>query len=745
MSNEPNNSKSEDIQFTAERAGDFMMNALLRDMLKRNSPPDFQQRILARLNARNLGIEEAAPLSRRRRLFSNDELDEALGAAQADVEFAHAADDETPAVVPKKRRARPVPQVLKVHPRIWDYRSVRRGASWGTFAASLLLLAYVGSQFINGWQTGSENGQDLIASNPVAPVDPSQPELVETIPDGSATSPSLPSVDEPEARGDSTLADSTPVVPPVETAPELRVIVELPQPDALSRQELVSIVDSQFDRIWQQGGLKITPNLSDQAWLSRVTQLAVGREATAAEQEAFRSDRSSDREANVITKLTESNEFALNWGRLLAGHYLRTSIPTVRNQPLAIREFAVWLQNGIQANKSIQSLEAMLATDAIRQGDSSANLWLSETMNREILSVSDRSRNSRLPYRYSSVEAPLVGATTTLLHRSGIASAGCVQCHAQDSNAVAWLPSESAVTREQFWGMAASIAKEAKRRKLPVEVAEDFYYEETDGKVAIATPMLPIRVGGLDTQIDFANWIEQSTEARKGVVEFLWRSTYFQPLVPEFGLEVAEASAERSDLKKLLTRQLQATGNVRELVAVMLSTRGMRTQDASVTESWYLKAKDDVLAQYHTRSRLFTFVPTPARKEDLTRVPTGQQIVMWLDGNGGRGGVTNLAQPDTRRPTRGSRRPEAPKKIEGSQLLYLMSIAKPYSGMTEFANRLSSSQLDWNDQVSHTYLLLEGRLPSSRELSDAKRIYDHNGQDSKKSLIQIGTGHFGSY
>ncbi|AMV35479.1 hypothetical protein VN12_25535 [Pirellula sp. SH-Sr6A] len=722
-----------------------MLNSLLRDLLQGNTPPDLEQRILLKLRAKQMGLVEPPPASRRRPIYSDDVLDEALGAAQADVEFV--SDGQFKTVLQARRRGSLAqePDMLRVHPRPWEYRWVRRSAALLTLAASCAGI-WLGYEALLSSRT-TEN--DVVSLD--TPQLPSMTKQDETNQEGegdrsSPVETNNAIVAAPPARSEQ--------VPPIESSREnedrFKWVVTLPQPSAIPSPALTKIVDAQLDQVWKRVGVEVRKEPIGESWMHRVSLAAVGRMPTAAEREAFRADKGVDRTERFVNRLIESEEFTIHWSRMLAEHYLGTELHSLKSQPAALQQFVDWIQEGLAKDRRIQQLESTLALERNQVAESWSDYWWNDIMMRESAIAGDMEKNSKIKRRFSSLDAPIVGVAASLLHRSGNTLVACTQCHAANDRALSNWGNDSMVKSDLFWSFPAELTKVSARRKPSAarnasNENDTFFYEDPAGKMVMAEPGLPIDDVDSSKRIKIADWLEQSRDARAGLVELVWSKIFHQPLVPAFGLTESEASEERTDLRSLLCSQLQANGSVRDLVASLLLTDAMRTPEAKPTASWYLQASDELLTEYHRRSRLFAFVPSVALTTSQSARHTASEVAKWVVPNNGRSDGSLLAQADVNKSNGiGSSKPLS-MQMSDEQLLYLLSVAKPYAKLEEFVERVAKPGLEWNDQVNHLYLLMDGRFPNRIERTDASRFYEFTGGDAKQALRLLAISRHGSY
>jgi len=118
---------SADSRFSNRSPDELVLNAMLRDFLKRNLPPNFENRILASLVSRR--TSNSVLLNKRS--FTEDELDAALGAALADIEFGQQSSHDRVASSFEEK------WIKRMDPYWWDYKRVRTVAAFIGLAASL--------------------------------------------------------------------------------------------------------------------------------------------------------------------------------------------------------------------------------------------------------------------------------------------------------------------------------------------------------------------------------------------------------------------------------------------------------------------------------------------------------------------------------------------------------------------------------------------------------------------------------
>jgi hypothetical protein len=723
---------STDSRFSNRSADELVLNAMLRDFLKRKLPPDFEQRILSSLDSRR--TNSSNPLSKRS--FSDDELDAALGAAQADIEFGQPS---SPGRVASKFAEKPI---KRLDPYWWDYKRVRTIAAFVSLAASLCIAYLIIPK--QGWlpwnKTAPSGGEALAEASSVNPA-------IESVKQESSASDTLPSSTAPVP--DTVVASNPPANETIEVIASGKTNVELPFKPRMSRFEIANVIDSQMEHIWSNFNVQGKEDSSLDLWLSRVTQSAVGRQPTAAEKESFRLDKSENPRASYVDRLVESEEFSIHWGSLLAEHYLGVPIPLKRNQSSELLRFVDWIQSSIQEKQSLVDVEVALVSSDTKSDDP-ASYWVSEQLKTGVMVESNVASSGKVKLQVAQKrDIPIVNVASTLLHRTGNQWATCTQCHSSESEEIASFSKNVGSIAGSFWAFPAAVEKMMENRKAVQDASnrpnknQGFFYEDVDGKLVLAPPNVKVNIEGKEyATSELGDWIRRSAQARSGVAEFVWTQVVQQPLVPVYGLSDAEASAERTDLKELLARQLHVSGSLQELVASLLLSKTMGVAEAKLTTQWYMNASNELLANYHRGARLFAFAPSSRERAAGISQKSVTQIAGWLQTKG------NFSNPTLAQPSALKTQPPAKKKPEldeGEKLLFLMSVDAPYANLDRFASVLSKSNLSWDDQLNHTYLITVGRYPTALERGEAGRMLEFAGNDSKKAIVLLSTKKLGSF
>lgn len=756
-----------------ENPEEYVFNTVLRDFLCRNVPPTLRQRIVSEIAVR--AHEEQpngqSPKRTAQLQLSNAELDEALGAAQADVDYANIS---PPVHDPSSRHgsAQRSQRRYRLEPHFWEYRSVRRLIGLSSLAASLVIAVTLAQTWRNN---NSETELTAIQSN--LPPIPSFKEL---------------GLDEERAqieesnRETSTLASIAEATEPPK--PAVQKVVHIPkptrkmfeQPVALEPQKLTEVINSQLRQIWEKHKLSPKLNRDDEIWLTRVTEGILGRRPTFSEEEMLRQQKGDDRYENTVREILASTEFSQHWSKLIAENFLNQPITNTTRRELV--SLVNWIGTELEKGTPVGSIERQFIEVGFEESDSKrdAKLALFDDISKRLSAINGefRSKDAYLLVKGSNQDSRFAHLANSILHSTGNGTASCVQCHSDNTSVLNVIEHPSEQVAAQFWNFAAAIKIVSSARERPYSELtskdQEFFYDSRDGQLKLAkgtvSADLPAR-GVSDGQIDSSQtesaqtesaqmesaqmesdgatiheWIEQSSEARKGLVETAWIKLMQQPLVPLFKLTEDEADVERRDLKNMLAQQLQATGDLRTIIQAIVLSDAFFVPDAKLTKSWYLSATDNKISQYNKGTRLFSFVPADLSRTSLHRASTTALVAKWTEFDKQRGfSNTTLAQPNVRRtpalPSGGTRNDEE----DLDQVRFLLSSGRPYYGLTRLATQLAESKMSWDDKVDHLYLLLKGRYPTRSEHFECKQILEISQQNESKAIIYICTAQLGSY
>ncbi|MCU0718465.1 MAG: DUF1549 domain-containing protein [Pirellula sp.] len=728
---------------------EFLFNSVLRDYLRKNNPPALGSKILAELAARaELADESRVENESFGNLkISHIELDEALGAAQADLDYAVMSPP-----VQANRGESVRTRSYRLEPYFWEYRAFKQLVGLSALAASVV-LSVTGYR---AWNQGkTENAIARVQSDlPTIPTSPPEPQTEQ--PDDKTLAQSDTKIDSPQSES------SIPAVAPpppkvVHVAKPTRKVLLQPEPLEVGR--LTDVVNSQLHQMWKKHGVE--PKLiqgDDENWLARATEGILGRAPTFTESEMFRQQKGSERYAKTVQGLLDSEEFNLHWSQMIAEYLLSQSIGSVPRREIS--DLVTWVKSELDKGSSVGQIERLLLEVGFEENDPDRNAKLSlfNDTKRKLAYIEEEMRgvDKFLLLRSNDRDTSYVHLANQVLHATGNGTASCVQCHSSDSPVMRVIAPPDRNIADQFWNFAASVKVVAKSRERPtVELGredQELFYDLVDGNRKIATPGLTVsRLGtaselSVNDQVTLQEWIEQSPDARKGLVETVWQKMLQQPLVPPYRLTEDEADAERRDLKDLLAKQLQATGSIKTIVQSIVLSDVFFVPEAKLTKSWYLASTDAKMSEYHKGARLFSYVPIKMARIAVHRPNSTNTIAKWMEIEKRRGVNLNaLAQPNSRNLTKNAAAADKPELEDIDQVRFLLSSTRPYYGIERLANQLSESQMEWDDKLNHLFLLLKGRYPMQTERFDAKYTLELVQQNQLKALIYICTSQLGSF
>jgi len=732
-----------------ENPDEFLFNSVLRDYLRRNHPPSFGPKILSELASREIPSKDIVNehLGMGGLNLSHAELDEALGAAQADLDYSIISPPVQTQQQPQQRE-----KSYRLEPYFWEYRSVARVAGLLSLAATVA-LGVIGYRI---WDT-TKTGNDLVKVQSNLPSIPLPADVVaEKKSEIDATTGAV-AVAPPQAN-DFPAEEKTPIAPKVLhlAKPTRNVFV---QPEALEPNKLADVINSQLRQIWKRHGVE--PKLvrdNDELWLIRATEGILGRAPTITESELFRQEKGSDRHAKTVQNLLQSEEFHRHWSRLITENFLTQPITSTSRRELSM--LVEWVDAQLVQGTPIGQIERYLVEVGFGENDPDrlAKLSAFDDARRRLISIENEMRGADkfLLMRANNRDTSYVHLANNILYATGNGTASCVQCHSSESPVMQTITTPDSEIAGQFWNFAAAVKVVSRSREKPnAELAKEdleLFYDAMDGSLQLATPRIAVTDRILDTAlgsdkgVTIHEWIEQSHDARNGLVEAIWTKMLQQPLVPPFKLTEDEAESERRDLKDLLAKQLQATGDIKVIVQSIVLSDAFFVPEAKLTKTWYLTSSDAKLSQYHKGSRLFAFVPVNTTRLSIHRPQSTTLIAKWMEAEKRRGGNSAaLAQASPKNAVLNSATSSLVDSDDIDQVRFLVSSTRPYYGLERLANQLSESSLDWNDKVNHLYLLIKGRYPMQSERFDANYTLELAQQDHYKAIIYICTSHLGSF
>jgi hypothetical protein len=715
------------------------MDSLLREWLGEDAPPN----LLRNLDA----IHHAAKnQSAGTPLFTNDELIAAVNRAFKDVDAdrrgkSRVGTAPTPATNPLTRwgalaLAASLLGVIAVYP-FWRSREAKRPL---TTQIPTQEFPPIGS----GSESLFENKPDVAQSknestpSPVlqAKVEPPIPPMPRDA--VAATQPIDKSPAEREPK-----ADMRPeVIVQKESRPS-----RPSQTDSQSEQQVIAVIDQQLEHLWDR--LKITPGkLTDlRALEDRLAWVLIGRLPTDTEREwgrkAGAANPSLDAAKALAQRWIESEEFDRHWASALSDYYLDRSMPI--DDKDALKVFDAWLQQSIQQNESLGQIEGRLVSSDLQGNDPSA-FWLrrwiaaGKKSNAKLLAASGRSPAGRTLDQWSALE-------TLALQGSRISGVPAIPFSA--------ITSETLST-ETVLGNAAAFASVFNPAQPKSADKKGLYVSDGEGRVTLVTPVSPdgkAIPNSEDPRAGLAKWFEDSSLARKPMVDFVWKRLVGQPLVPTIGLTDSEGFEDRKDLLDFLAQEAQTQqAGLRKIVSWIVMSSPMSFESRSVNAQEFLALDPSVLASLQQRTRLFANYPaTTENGRALDRLNALSRWTKTSEGNPSSGVLAQTATNPTgaKNPSNIGKQPlpsdpQTALAWTTDRITYEISHQHPYERINEVSLQLAESSIDWETIIERAFLACLSRYPSAEERKQATELLDWSQGDrqlASKRLVHALLGH----
>ncbi len=738
--NNPENNESE----IPVGPSDQMLSALLKDFLCDLSPPDLKSKVIAKLGS--IGTENGSK--------NQVDFDYAVQSASKDMSNGYGV------VIP------PPVSIVRSNGRElshWVRRGVIVAAALAAAAVGVILLP----DAMKVWNVDSSRLE--VANEPTKSIPDENAPVV-------ATDKTLNVVDERVVRS------ALPQVVPTESAPTdldkrnslFPSSPDLPPPqtivaaNAMKDHEVVRVIDDQLSYLWQRVGMSPVGEIQMDRWLDRTSVAVLGRPATSAEKEAFRSNKSESKIFNYVDSLVASEEFARNWSNRLAQHYLGKRLRATRDLAAWERAFVDWLEESVSKKAFIGDLESQLIAGpnegeggAVIRKDAAA-FWLAETMERSASVQHELVDSGSLLKKREPRDESLIGVSRQLMRLSGNPSMICSQCHTDETGSsdlrgyLAMSKVKSSGGSSSFWSVPASLSGlslviQDSERTLQSDTLRDFFYEDAEGRMKLARVGPPsltkasLMKASNDKQ-SLATWFVASSEPRRALVDMVWNEVFQQPLVPGVGLSEEEGLSERVDLRDLLASQMQLRkADLGTLVRWVVLSKPLRLEGFKTDAPWYLKSTLSQMAASQKQMRIFAGYPRlESVQVESGRLPVGKVASWIVQKRSFQKSDATLAQGTN---AASSNRGDNSLKLDYSeaQVRYLISIEQPYSQIHALSDRLAKSSMPWQMLVEHAYLATDARFPTRNERDEAAKLLETLGKDRLKTLVMVVNARLGSW
>lgn len=729
-----------------------MLSMLLEDFLGNDTAPDLESRIIASL--KKARIENSR--------CTSEEHDDAIQAASTDLENGYGT-----AIPPPVEVYHAIPELAYEDRIQW----IRRGA----YFVAALAAAVVGLVFFPGvlktWTTPGTRTDIAVQAEEPKTIAPSNQTASGKI-DSELKSENLAVAPDPDP-------DRKQIDAPVEkvavirqdnsSTPNVSVVAANPPAtsvpvEGMRDREIVNVIDTQLSYLWKRVGVTAASSVPVDTWLDRSAMAMVGRQATAAEKEAFRSSKSENRVSSYVDNFISSSEFARHWSIKLAEHYLGKRLNTSRDMSPSEFSFLDWLEESLAGKVFVGDIERLMiegtesATESMGVRSDAAAYWLAETMDRTMAIQRDSiDQLVTTAKRRTPREESLLGVSRQLMRISGNPSMVCSQCHAGEESSsdmrgyIAMPKSQVGAGSSEFWSVPANLTgltlvSQNFGRTLRTEPPVDYFFEDAEGRMTLAVAGPPSLRKQHKTPKALGQWFSTSAEPRRAVVEMVWGQIFKQPLVPAIGLTDEEGFNERVDLLELLASQMHSRkADLGALVRWIVMSKGFRLEGLKTDTPWYLKSTESQIAASRRQMRLFAAFPaTDSLFSESGKLPAGK-ITAWMNQKRSfQNKEATLAQGAGNKPQANYPKPIRIDYTE-DQVRYFVSVDQPYRQLSVLSERWANSSMNWQKLLEHLYLATDARLPTRTEREEGNKMLESTGKDRAKTLVMIVHARLGSW
>ena len=748
---------------------EIILSNLLNDVVCDHIPPDLTTRIVAQFN--RVTVAESAssttnnPATLQERsgsLFSLSDYDEAVAFAESEIARGYGL-----IVPPPVDNANGRYQLADKQLSVWIQRGTMLVAA---LAACVLAVLFI-PPGLQTKPTGVPQNKDIAVSqmDQATRVDQTVPPQVSNQPNSIVVTVPAPDSNERPFPNERQLATAPANRVDNATKPQNSpiIVANNHEPSAPTKRmldnDIIGIIDDQLKHLWKRVGVTPQPSIKTELWLDRSALAIVGRLPTAAEKEAFRINKNESRNVEYVDKLIASQEFSKRWSELVAGHYLGKRVVGVRSPPGPQLSFVNWIADSLSNKVFVGDIEREMIS-----GPSSAPLvespslrtdpaafWLADILERSEVDHRESSEHlSKKPLEQKNVG--LVAAARQTMRIGGNASMVCSQCHdgeSRNDDFNNYLASTQTVRgQDSFWKVPASLSGVSLDRRvqgvraLKVVKSSEYFFEDAEGRLKLAVAGPPTQISGNTTRSTLADWFRSSLEPRRAMVELVWNEVFKQPLFPIFGLTEEEGNSDRADLRDFLASQVQ-TGerDLGALIRWMVLSSAFRVDGQKMDSPWYLKATAEQIAEAQKQTRLFASLVSSESPILDSKWTSMNQVATWVKSNRSNELNNQALAQGAISPTSPNSLPKTSKpNYSEDQVRFLVSASKPYSKVSEIADRLAASQMSWPKLLEHAYLVSDSRFPTQNERDESEKLLKAVEQDRAKTLVMIINARLGS-
>ncbi|MCY2980153.1 MAG: DUF1549 domain-containing protein [Planctomycetota bacterium] len=749
---------------------EIILSNLLNDVVCEHIPPDLTNRIVTQFNrvtaAESASSTTNSPATLQERSgssFSLSDYDEAVAFAESELARGYGLIIPPPVDNTESRY-----QLADKQLSVW----IQRGTMLVAALAACVLAVLLIPPGLQTKPTGAPQNKDIavlqmdqatrVDQTTVPPQVSNQPNSIAvTVADPDSNDRPFPNerqiANAPDNRVDNAYKpQNSPIIAP-----------NIHEPSSPSKRmldkEVIGIIDDQLKHLWKRVGVTPQPNIKTELWLERSALAIVGRLPTDAEKEAFRINKSENRNVEYVDKLIASQEFSKRWSELVAGHYLGKRVVGVRSQPGPQLSFVKWIADSLSNKVFVGDIEREMisgpSSDPVVESPSlrtdPAAFWLADILERS--EVDHRESSEHLSKKQlEQKNVGLVAAARQTMRIGGNASMVCSQCHdgeTGNNDFNNYLASAQTVRgQDSFWKVPASLSGVSLDRRVPgvralkVMKSSEYFFEDAEGRLKLAVAGPPTQISGNTTRSSLADWFRSSVEPRRAMVELVWNEVFKQPLFPILGLTEEEGKNDRAELRDFLASQMQ-TGerDLGALIRWMVLSSAFRVDGQKMDSPWYLKATAEQIAEAQKQTRLFASLVSSESPILDSKWTSMNQVATWVKANRSYELNNQALAQGAISPTSPNGLPKTSKpNYSEDQVRFLVSVSKPYRKVSEIADRLAASQMSWPMLLEHAYLVSDSRFPTQNERDESEKLLKDVEQDRAKTLVMIINARLGS-
>jgi len=597
--------------------------------------------------------------------------------------------------------------------------------------AAVVLMGLAIAVVANRPRQGDRAGAPTVVIAPKAPgIHKASPSTPATVPAPDAIAAT------PDVRQSPRVESPTPANAPIERPTE-RAVADNSTPAAVAPpierrylrpsadREIVSFVNAELTRTWQQAGVKPTPAVSDAEWCQRLFAEVIGRAPTAEELKSFTDDKSANRREKLVDQLLTDSKYTDEYARHWAGMW--TAALVGRTQGPRRDELRKHLQAALAANKPYDELvqELLTATGSATPGNDDFN--------------------PAVNFLLDGMDANAVVPTARVARVFLGHQLQCAQCH--DHPTQGW-------KQEQFWALNGFL------RQLRVDrtsdtvklVNADFagqgraspdgavFFETPDGLLKTALPRFldgtEIPASGelakVDRRRELARLVVQSDDLPKATVNRLWAQIYgygFMRPVDDLGTSAStsqpavldrlatEFAAHDFDLKSVIRWAVLSEPFKRSSTLTDLTSKDMPEAGEIALFSRFYSRPPQGANVFRSLVQAGQIRKTGGSKSDVERAR-----IDWL-AQFNRGAAKDIAKANSK----------SELMVKGADPARSVSVG-PAGAMLK---KITATKMPFERKVEHLFLAAIARPPVAREQQATAELLKSSGGDQRAALEDL--------